>query len=297
MKRPSFQFYPGDWIGSQKLRRCSPAARGAWIDLLCVLHDCDEYGVARYPLRELCRAAGVDMKHARELVEKGVLKGSDSEPVRFTWAPSHAGRKGAEVVLVESDGGPCWYCSRFVEDEHKRKVRGQGTRFDSDDNQPKRQPKPSPKAGIGDAEGYGPSSSSSSSVPTDSLSVGTRDARPPEHDVVGYLEGHPEPAPNPLAPFAIALNRAGFRCTAMNPDLVAYAGDGGTVEHLQTIAAMPECKGKPATYVLRFARREITQPAPAIEPRAMTAAGSQHAGGGKTTAAILALEDFAHGRR
>lgn len=300
MKRPSFQFYPGDWQSNQKLRRCSPAARGAWLDILCVLHDCDEYGVARYPLRELCRAAGVDLKHARELVDRGVLKGSDGEPVRFTWAPSHAGRKGADVVLVESASGPCWYCSRFVVDEYKRQRRGESTRFDSDGNQPSRRPnaKPNPKPmGVfGDGEGDGPSSSSSSSTTPESLPERTRDARAPAQPdarLVGTFEGHPDPPPNPAAPLAVALNRAGFRCTAMNPDLIAYRDAGGTVEHLLAVAEHPDCTGKAATYVIRFARRELTQPAKPItthpSPRPTAAAPS------RTLQGLAALEQMKHG--
>lgn len=276
---------------NQKLRRCSPAARGAWLDIMCVLHDCDEYGVARYPLRELCRAAGVDLKHARELVEKGVLKGSDTDPVRFMWAPTHAGRKGAEIALVESDGGPCWYCSRFVEDEHKRQVRGKDTRFGSDDNQPNRKPKTPIGDGKGDGEGYGPPSPSPSPTTPESLSEGTRDARAPAReappsDTVGTFEGHVDPqpaAPNPVAPLAIALNRAGFNCTALNPDLIAYQREGGTAEHLAQVAAHPDCRGKPATYVARFARRELTQPAATIP------AGNAHDRPGPVTAVIANL--------
>jgi len=81
--------------------------------------------------------------------------------------------------------------------------------------------------------------------------------------LVGTLEGHPDrpAAPNPVAPFAIALNSAGFRCTPMNPDLIAFAKAGGTVEHLQACAAYPECAGKPAAYVIRFARRELAEQA------------------------------------
>lgn len=45
MKRPAFQFYPGDWLKDPALRRCSPAARGVWIDMLCLMHECDDYGV------------------------------------------------------------------------------------------------------------------------------------------------------------------------------------------------------------------------------------------------------------
>ena len=98
--------------------------------------------------------------------------------------------------------------------------------------------------------------------------------------LVGTFEGQPErpAAPNPVAPFAIALNSAGFRCTPMNPDLIAFAKAGGTVEHLQACAAYPECAGKPAVYVIRFARRElaeqanpVTQGAAHETPRRMSA--------------------------
>jgi hypothetical protein len=58
MKRPSFQFYPADWRGNANLRRCSEAARGAWMDILCLLHDSDTYGIVRWPLVDLANAAG-----------------------------------------------------------------------------------------------------------------------------------------------------------------------------------------------------------------------------------------------
>lgn len=281
MKRPSFQFYPGDWQGSQKLRRCSPAARGAWLDILCVLHDCDEYGVARYPLRELCRAAGVELKHARELVDKGVLKGSDSEPVRFAWAPSHAGRKGTETVLVESAGGPCWYCSRFVEDEYKRGVRGQQTRFDDSTNQPKRAPKPAPKYppkggigdgegdaegyGVGDGEGDGPSSSSSSSTTPDrqsrSESLPTRERSTDQPTTAGL---------------ACRLMRdAG--CTDTNPshpNLLAALGEGVTPEALADTAreAITAGKQRPFAYAIATARSRHAEAATTNTPGASHAA-------------------------
>jgi hypothetical protein len=44
MKRPAFQFYPGDWRRDAGLRACSIAARGLWIELMCVMHDGAPYG-------------------------------------------------------------------------------------------------------------------------------------------------------------------------------------------------------------------------------------------------------------
>lgn len=79
----------------------------------------------------------------------------------------------------------------------------------------------------------------------------------------GYFEGHPSPVatPNPVAAYAIALSRAGFQCTSLNPDLVAYVQAGGTVEHLLQCAALPDCRGKKAAYPIRIAMRELTEPA------------------------------------
>jgi hypothetical protein len=44
MKRPSFQFYPSDWLRDTALRSCSIGARGLWIDLICYMHDGTPYG-------------------------------------------------------------------------------------------------------------------------------------------------------------------------------------------------------------------------------------------------------------
>jgi hypothetical protein len=44
MKRPSFQFYPGDWLRDTALRSCSVGARGLWTDMLCLMHEGTPYG-------------------------------------------------------------------------------------------------------------------------------------------------------------------------------------------------------------------------------------------------------------
>lgn len=44
MKRPAFQFYPGDWLRDPALRMCSSASRGLWIDMICVMHQAHPYG-------------------------------------------------------------------------------------------------------------------------------------------------------------------------------------------------------------------------------------------------------------
>jgi hypothetical protein len=47
MKRPAFLFYPGDWQRNAKLRMCSLAARGLWLEMICIMHQSDVYGHLR----------------------------------------------------------------------------------------------------------------------------------------------------------------------------------------------------------------------------------------------------------
>jgi hypothetical protein len=44
MKRPSFQFYPSDWLRDTALRSCSTGARGLWMDMICFMHEGTPYG-------------------------------------------------------------------------------------------------------------------------------------------------------------------------------------------------------------------------------------------------------------
>lgn len=196
MKRPSFQFYPGDWRKNAKLRRCTEAARGAWMDVLCVLHDADEYGIVRWPLADLARAAGVPVKLLRELADKGVLKGADKAPEPYVYAPRHAGRTGEPVTLVPASDGPLWYCSRFVRDEWVRLRRGSATQFSATNQptkaQPDSQPKATPKPPIGERQGDGPSSSSSATqIPSDADASAGKPAAPPAPKDVVFALGVP----------------------------------------------------------------------------------------------------------
>jgi hypothetical protein len=161
LSRPSFQFYPSDWRNDANLRRCSPAARGAWMDVLCTLHDSETYGLVRWPLKELANAAGVPLALLRELTAKQVLRGCDSgqcEP--FTYVPRSGRRSGPSVILVAQQDGPVWYSRRLVKDEHLRSTRGSDERFG---DSPEHPPDNSPKPPIGEGNGDGSSSSSSSS--------------------------------------------------------------------------------------------------------------------------------------
>lgn len=165
MKRPSFQFYPGDWTGNSNLRRCSHSEKGVWLDVICLMHDQTEYGVLRWPLKEIAQAVGCSLSMLRSLVTKGVLKGDDKrmeEP--YVYIPRSGRRDGEPVTLLGTQDGPLWYSSRMVKDEYVRTIRGESTRFSDEFGAA---PKLSPKPPFGDGSSSSSSSSSSTSVNTE----------------------------------------------------------------------------------------------------------------------------------
>jgi uncharacterized small protein (DUF1192 family) len=81
MKRPAFQFYPSDWRNDSGLRLCSMAARGLWMELMCIAHECEEYGKLKqngkgFSHQTLGKLAGLSpqttLKLLKELEENGV---------------------------------------------------------------------------------------------------------------------------------------------------------------------------------------------------------------------------------
>ena len=44
--RPWMKFYPRDWRGDQALRAVSIAARGLWLECLCIMHEARPYDEA-----------------------------------------------------------------------------------------------------------------------------------------------------------------------------------------------------------------------------------------------------------
>jgi len=102
MKLPAFQFYPGDWLKDPNLRRCTHAAKGVWIDLLCLMHESEERGVLVTSQRawsddEIALAVGGDNATTLACLQELTLKG---------------------VANRRTDGA--LYSKRLVRDEHKR---------------------------------------------------------------------------------------------------------------------------------------------------------------------------------
>ena len=194
MSRPSFQFYPGDWLKDSDLKRCTFAEKGVWIEIMCLLHDReDEYGILRWPLKEIAEAVKCPIALVKGLVSKNVLRGADTGQTctPYVYVPRSGRKDGDPVTLIEEQQGPIWYSWQMVKDEHVRKNAGVSTRFGAKktpaDNTPpgtKETPSHSPSRRhganqgdnqsddqgarqgdmLGDDQGDGSSSSSSTSI-------------------------------------------------------------------------------------------------------------------------------------
>ena len=66
-KRPSIQWYTGDWLKDPALGQCSPATRGIWMDMICLMHENGETGeLVGTPesLARVCRCTTEEMRIA-----------------------------------------------------------------------------------------------------------------------------------------------------------------------------------------------------------------------------------------
>jgi hypothetical protein len=61
---PWMKFYPSDWRADPALRSCTIAARGLWVEMLCIMHEATPYGSllingARIDKKRLAALAGI----------------------------------------------------------------------------------------------------------------------------------------------------------------------------------------------------------------------------------------------
>lgn len=108
MKRPSFQFYPADWLRDTALRTCSVGARGLWMDMLCFMHEGNPYGYLKVKDKvilpaNLAAMTGLTMDDCGRLL--GELRESG-------------------VYEVDKEGAI--FSRRMVRDEYLRSVRAEG---------------------------------------------------------------------------------------------------------------------------------------------------------------------------
>jgi len=163
MKRPSFQFYPGDWLEDIGLRASCLAARGLWADMLCFMHQGEPFGHLR--------------KNGRDI--------APDELARMVGAaPARVGRLLRELeehhVFSRTEAGTI-YSRRQVRDEALREKRaGYGQLSQNHPDVPKKKPKDGSKDRSKDtfqgSVGGSPSSPSPSPSPspTETAAIGGR---------------------------------------------------------------------------------------------------------------------------
>lgn len=144
MKRPSFQFYPSDWLRDTALRSCSTGARGLWIDMICFMHEGKPYGHLKVGDKvilppNLARMVGETLE---------VVQG---------WLDE---LQEAGVYDLAEDGAI--YSRRMIRDENLRKIRAEGGKLGGNPALTKAD-KDNGKVNLEDKQKPTPSSSSSSS--------------------------------------------------------------------------------------------------------------------------------------
>ena len=108
MKRPSFQFYPGDWLHDAALRSVSVGARGLWIDMLCIMHQGSDYGYLKVNHKviltaNLARMCGSTLDETEGwLIELG------------------------DAGVYSVDDNRCIFSRRMIKDEEVREARAAG---------------------------------------------------------------------------------------------------------------------------------------------------------------------------
>lgn len=114
-KRPSFQFYPGDWLKDPSLRSCSPATRGIWIDLLCAIHEIGDGGAVSGTIEQLARMTGCfpeEMRDACHELQVNEVAAVESDGDRFQVRKITVGRRYLPLRIRRDvlRAGRCGYC-------------------------------------------------------------------------------------------------------------------------------------------------------------------------------------------
>lgn len=106
MKLPALQFYPGDWHKDAGVQALDLRERGAWFEILLMMHDSDERGVLLVnsqpmPDHVLSRRLGLDKDEVNQILTSLINYGVTS-------------RRESDGALI---------CRRMIRDESLRKIR------------------------------------------------------------------------------------------------------------------------------------------------------------------------------
>ncbi len=130
MKLPAIQFYPGDWHKDQGVQALDLTQRGAWFELLLMMHDSEERGVLLVngqpmPDAVVARRLGLDNQTANQILTTLLTYGV-------------ASRREADGAL---------YCRRMVRDEKLRQIRTEAGKKGGNPQLLNQNPKQTPTTG------------------------------------------------------------------------------------------------------------------------------------------------------
>jgi hypothetical protein len=230
MKRPSFQFYPADWRKDPALSACSLAARGLWIELMCIAHESEDYGYLTLNGNamsdvQIARIVGEIPKYINSLL-------SELE----------------EAGVFSRDERGAIFSRRMVKDENIRNVRAQSGRLGGNPNLVKQKVNRLDKQN--GKQKTTPSSSSSSSS-SEVLDTGEETNTSPAGEKTEFPPPHP-PEPTIAGLACLAMREAGIANTnPMHVKLLALIEAGAPVEEFRQTAQEAIAMGKPNfSYVL-----------------------------------------------
>lgn len=131
MKLPAIQFYPGDWHKDQGVQSLDLEHRGAWLELLLMMHDSDERGVLvvnGLPMSNevIARRLGLDNQKSNQILSTLLTYGVASRR--------------------EEDGAI--YSRRMVKDENLRKIRVEAGKKGGNPNLVNQNPKQKTTTGV-----------------------------------------------------------------------------------------------------------------------------------------------------
>lgn len=109
MSAPWMKFYPSDWRADPMLRLCSMAARGLWVEMLCIMHEATPYGTLlvngrRLDKKQLAALVGIPERDCTALLlelEGGGVFSREEDGTIF----SRRMRRDAEKALKDKENG------------------------------------------------------------------------------------------------------------------------------------------------------------------------------------------------
>ena len=114
-RNPWIKFYPSDWRADPRLRMCSFAARGLWVDLMTLMHEAEPYGhlivAGKAPnARQLSSLLGGNVKEIEglfaELEDAGVFSRTEQGTVLSRRMVRDAVKANRDTTRGNSGGNP-----------------------------------------------------------------------------------------------------------------------------------------------------------------------------------------------